>query len=264
MWAASSVCSVALAAEQAGGPMMDHAVTERLVALNRAFYERFAEDFAASRATPQPGYQKLLDWIPPDAYRVLDVGCGNARFANFLREQGRQIAYTGVDFSPSLLAEAPHHPEDTLLVRDLLSPDSLASLGRYKVIVCLSTLQHVPGHANRVRLMKEMASHLEQNGRLLLGNWQFLDSGRQRGKIRPWAEAGLRVEDVEPGDYLLSWQRGGYGLRYVASIDEAATSVLAAKSGLSVADQYRADGREGNLNLYTILEHDAQVRTFDR
>ena len=86
-----------------------------------------------------------------------------------------------------------------------------------------------------------------------LANWQFAASERQRRKIRPWAEAQIDAADLEAGDYLLSWQRGGSGLRYVALLDEGETQRLAGAAGLRVVEQFHSDGREGDLNLYTIL-----------
>ncbi len=234
---------------------MDEAVARRLVALNEAFYERFAEPFAASRATPPPGFARLLAHLPAAPSCVLDVGCGDGRFGRFLRARDPAIdpttGYTGVDFSAPLLAagEAPGH----LLRRDLSRPGALDGLGSFDWVVCLSTLQHIPGRDHRARLLREMRDCLRPGGRLALANWQFLDSPRQRRKLRPWAEVGLAAADVEPGDYLLAWQRGGYGLRYVALLDAAATAALAEAAGLAVLAQFRSDGREGDLNLYTIL-----------
>lgn len=234
---------------------MDEAVARRLVALNEAFYERFAGPFAASRAAPPPGFERLLAHLPAAPSRVLDVGCGDGRFGRFLRARDPAIdpttGYTGVDFSAPLLAagEAPGR----LLRRDLSRPGALDGLGSFDWVVCLSTLQHIPGRDRRARLLREMRDCLGLGGRLALANWQFLDSPRQRRKLRPWAEVGLSAADVEPGDYLLAWQRGGYGLRYVAHIDAAATRELAAEVGLRVVEQYRSDGRETDLNLYTIL-----------
>lgn len=230
---------------------MDETTVRRLVALNEAFYARFAAPFAASRAAPQPGYERLLAYAPRPGGRVLDVGCGEGRFRRFLRAQGIDVDYTGVDFAPALLAlgDASGH----LVQRDLSRPDSLADLGRFNLIVCLSTLQHIPGGDNRARLVAEMGARLLPGARLVLANWQFMGSQRQRRKIQPWPVAGLAASDVEPGDYLLSWQRGGVGLRYVALVDEEATRRLAAGAGLDVVAQFRSDGREGDLNLYTIL-----------
>ena len=230
---------------------MDEATARRLVALNEAFYTRFAAPFAASRAAPQPGYEPLLAYWPERGGRALDVGCGEGRFGRFLRAQGREVEYTGVDFAGDLLAlaDAPGR----LVQRDLTQPGSLADLGRFDLVVCLSTLQHIPGSDNRARLVAEMGACLSPGGHLVLANWQFTGSARQRRKIRPWAEVGLQASAVEPGDFLLSWQRGGSGLRYVALIDEEATRRLATAAGLRIVAQYRRDGREGDLNLYTVL-----------
>ena len=64
---------------------------------------------------------------------------------------------------------------------------------------------------------------------------------------------GLSAEDVEADDYLLTWQRNGRGLRYVHQVDQAEVSWLAAGASLVLVDDYRSDGKEGDLNLYSIL-----------
>ena len=101
--------------------------------------------------------------------------------------------------------------------------------------------------------MAGMGACLSPGAHLALANWQFVDSERQRRKIQPWSAAGIETSEVEAGDYLLSWQRGGRGLRYVALVDGDETQRLAAEAGLRVVARFRSDGREGNLNLYTIL-----------
>ena len=39
----------------------------------------------------------------------------------------------------------------------------------------------------------------------------------------------------------------------LAYLDEAATGELAAAAGLTILDHFLSDGREGDLNLYTIM-----------
>ena len=230
---------------------MDETLVRRLVALNEAFYARFATPFAASRAGPQPGLAQLLAYVPAGRPRLLDVGCGDGRFGRFLAAQGVESEYLGVDFSADLLGAAtgPGH----FVRRDLSQTGSLDDLGQFALIVCLATLQHIPGRDHRARLLADMAARLTSGGHIALANWQFTASERQRRKIRPWAEAQIDVAALEAGDYLLSWQRGGYGLRYVALLDAAETQRLADAAGLRVVAQFHSDGREGDLNLYTIL-----------
>lgn len=231
---------------------MDEMTARRLVELNAKFYEQFAAPFADSRSAPQPGYERLRPYFPPSPLRVLDVGCGNGRFARYLIDQGLAVVYTGVDFSPALLALAGQLP-GSFIHRDLSRPEALDGLEEFELIVCLSTLQHIAGRNNRARLLGEMAAHLAPGGRVITANWQFLRSDRQRRKIRPWAEAGIDAAGVEEGDYLLSWERGGMGWRYVAHLDAAATRDLATAAGLTIIEQFLSDGREGDLNFYTIL-----------
>ncbi len=231
---------------------MDESIVRRLVALNKEFYERFAEPFSDSRSGPQPGYSRLLEYIPAGQPVVLDVGCGNGRFGRYLAERGITAQYTGVDFSDPLIDLVKGFP-GRFVTRDLSRPESLSGLGAFDFIVCLSTLQHIPGRDNRLRLLTEMRAHLQPGGYLVLANWQFMTSERQRQKIVPWSTVGLDASDVEAGDYLLSWQRNGYGIRYVAYLNAATIEDMANSAGLRIAIQYRSDGREGSLNLYSIL-----------
>jgi SAM-dependent methyltransferase len=232
-------------------------IQAQLLALNRDFYRQMAAPFARSRARPQPGYQWLLTKLPQPSPSLLDVGCGDGRFGRYLLTHQAIIHYTGVDFSPELVATAqtpggPGFP-GLFYQRDLSQPGCLDDLDRFPAIACLATLQHIPGRANRQRLLAEIGQHLEDGGRLFLSNWQFLTHDRQRRKITEWSAIGLSPADVEANDYLLTWQSGGFALRYLSLIDESETAALAQSAGLTILSHFHSDGKEGNLNLYTTL-----------
>lgn len=222
----------------------------QLLQLNQTFYQTFAGSFAQSRHEPQPGFARLLPYLPGNG-RLLDVGCGNGRFGAFTA--GHWQEYVGVDFSGGLLELAQAVPGGTFHQRNLGQAGCLDGLGQFESVACLAVLQHIPGFANRLRLLQEMKARLAVNGRLLLSTWQFAQNGRQARKITDWAQAGINPADLEPGDHLLTWQRGGEGLRYVCLIDEAATATLAQAAGLTILDQFHSDGKEGTLSLYTIM-----------
>lgn len=236
---------------------MDDVSAERLLELNRRFYDQLADPFADSRQQPPPGFARLLEHLPDGCESVLDVGCGEGRFGRFLAGEGFEGIYRGIDFSEKLLASAaarlPADLDSAFRVRNLAAEGALDGLGSFSLIACLAVLQHVPGRERRARLLREMGEHLQPGGRLFLSTWQFLDSPRQREKIVPWEAAGLDGGTLEADDYLLTWRSGGFGLRYVVYIDAAETERLAAEAGLRVVDSFRDDGREGDLNLYTVL-----------
>lgn len=232
---------------------MKNEVVQKLLALNQAFYDSLADSFAQSRAQPQPGFYRLLDELPQPCPGLLDVGCGNGRLGHFFLERGVIQSYTGVDFSRELLQKAQASVPGVYFQRDMSWPDCLAGLGRFEAVACLAAMQHIPGRTNRLRLLQEMKAHLVSDGRILLANWQFIDSSRQRRKVRPWAEVGIDPEEVEANDYLLTWQRGGFAYRYVCYIDAVETAALAADAGLRMVNQFRSDGKEGDLSLYSVL-----------
>jgi SAM-dependent methyltransferase len=232
---------------------MQPETVQKLLVINKQFYAEFAEAFAETRSTPQPGYSQLLSNIPKPCRKVIDVGCGNGRFGIFLSRHLSDFSYTGIDFTVSFLDMASASLGGKFITRDISQVGFLEGQGQYDLAVCLATLQHIPGRPNRLAVVQEMAAHLTNNGRLFLSNWQFAQNDRQKRKILDWKEVGIRPNDVDPGDYLLSWNRNGRGRRYVHLIDQQETAWLAKHAGLLIVGEYHDDGKEGDLNLYTIL-----------
>ncbi len=233
-------------------------INQKLLALNQTFYDSFAGSFSQTRRPANPGFARLLAALPASPVDLLDVACGNGRFGRYLRQKGALRSYTGVDFSEKLLQMAQAAAGGPVYRRDLSRPGSLTGLGQFDVVACLAALHHIPGRENRIQLLREMGARLRQNGRLFLSTWQFMDSPRQRRKLRDWSEIGLSAADVEANDYLLTWQRDGFSYRYVCLIDEAEMAALAQAAGLTLVEQFRSDGREGNLGLYGVIRHTAR------
>jgi 2-polyprenyl-3-methyl-5-hydroxy-6-metoxy-1,4-benzoquinol methylase len=233
---------------------MREAVAEQLLDINRQFYDKFAQPFAASRVHPQPGYMLLLKFLPRPCLQFLDVGCGEGRLGRFLQSQAAVGHYTGIDSSDRLLQEAQRNTEGSFHQCDISRQRWSSGLGTFDAIACLAVLQHIPGRTNRIRLLQEMGALLAPSGRLLVSTWQFVENDRFRRKIRDWSEVGLDQAEVEAGDYLLTWERGGFSLRYVNIINEAEIAALARQANLHLLTSFRSDGKEGNLNLYSVLE----------
>ncbi|HID53555.1 MAG TPA: class I SAM-dependent methyltransferase [Anaerolineae bacterium] len=231
-------------------------IIQKLLELNQTFYNSFAESFSQTRRPINPGFDRLLAALPGSPVDLLDVGCGNGRFGHYLRQKRALRSYVGVDFSGKLLQIAQEMSGGIVYQRDLSRPDSLAGLGQFDVVACLAALHHIPGRENRVQLLREMGQRVREDGRIFLSTWQFMDSDRQRRKVRYWSEIGLSAADVAANDYLLTWQRGGFSYRYACMIDEGETVALAQAAGLTIVEQFRSDGREGNLSLYTVLQRD--------
>lgn len=233
---------------------MQPEVVQKLLDLNQTFYDSFADTFSRTRKPINPGFDELMTAVPVGASSMLDVACGNGRFGEYLLHKQIIQSYTGVDFSSELLKIAQELTGGTVQQRDLTQADALAGLGRHDLVVCLAALHHIPGHETRRQLLCSMRDCLAENGRIFLSTWQFMDSERQQRKVRDWAEIGLSAADVDENDYLLTWQSGGFSYRYACMVDETETAVLAEEAGLTILKQFREDGRERRLSLYTVLK----------
>ena len=259
---------------------MNAATARRLLELNRGFYDAFAADFADSRRALQPGMTRALEAIAP--FRsMLDVGCGDGRVGRALAEGVVAPAprrYVGVDYSHNLVLQAPatfpngyvfmlcdvaragwsDDVDEWLRLRSPArgTPQSGArpALRRFDAAVCFSALHHIPGARRRLRLMREMRSLLKPGGRCVVSVWQFLHVPRLARKIAPWSEAGLRPEQVDEGDVVVDWRRGGRGLRYVHHFTQAELIDLCRRAGFDMIETYRSDGQTGDMGLYIVLK----------
>jgi 2-polyprenyl-3-methyl-5-hydroxy-6-metoxy-1,4-benzoquinol methylase len=170
--------------------------------------------------------------------------------------------YTGIDADRHLLAFAAEQTAalPQVVTRfagvDLAQENwaaALAGQGPFDAIACLAVLHHFPGLSLRRRVVADLAQLLAPGGVLALSTWQFLTSERLSGKQVEWVEVGVDPADVEPGDALLPWNQGAHALRYVHQLDLAEVTFLAHAAGLQAIATFRADGKEGNLNLYAML-----------
>jgi 2-polyprenyl-3-methyl-5-hydroxy-6-metoxy-1,4-benzoquinol methylase len=243
-------------------------VRERLHAVNREFYARFAQAFSEMRSDDAYEIKQIPSYIKPGS-RVLDIGCGNGRLGIRLVREDEHLTYTGIDSCEELLSIArqtvvleliPGDASRVLFKRvDIAESKWIEEVrkvplpARFDIILLMAVLHHVPGKEERMRILRQACDLLSPNGRIIFSAWQFPESERMREKIVPWNILEVGESELEPGDSLLVWKRGGIGYRYCHWIDESELEELAQASGLSIDKTFRSGGYEGNLSLYAIL-----------
>ena len=231
----------------------------RLLALNREFYQTFSADFAQTRERLQPGMARIAREVTGDV-RLLDLGCGGGQLARHLLAEKAPSLYLGLDLSLHLLHRArggilPEAVHAHFACADLSSCAlPLGSAVRFDWAFLFAVLHHLPGSELRLRVCQEAHRVLVPGGRLALSNWQFTRSERLLRRIAPWAEIGLGEHQVDPGDALLDWRRGGRGLRYVHQVEEAERRLLCHGAGFHEIEGFASDGEGGHLSDYAVWE----------
>jgi len=240
----------------------------RLLEINRRFYQESGADFARTRGHVQPGVERALASIDVDA-AILDLGCGNGTFATQLSDSGHRGPYTGLDFSLPMLKQARQrryafranflyfdlagkaaHKEGLNDSSEDLNDLIPAGTRNARVVTAFAFFHHIPGRALRLELLQRIRSSMQQEGRLILSNWQFTSNPRMMSRLMPWSTAGLREDEVDSGDYLVAWRGGAAGVRYVHEFTEGELLDLAGSAGFLITGTFLADGVDHRSGLY--------------
>jgi SAM-dependent methyltransferase len=242
-----------------------------LNAINQAFYASIAPEWSATRKTPWPGFARVAARLPPlasaaDSVRVLDVGAGDGRFAQYLQGSARSgLDYCGIDASAALLAHARARALGSgfrFLHGDFIR-EPLAQVlpdAHYDLVALLGVLHHVPGADTRHALLHALGARVSERGILALTFWRLPDDPRFASRVIPiaqhnlTADVPLRASELEPGDTLLRWGAGpNPPQRYCHFPSVTETDSLLRATSLRVIERFRADGRGAQLNEYVLL-----------
>jgi tRNA (uracil-5-)-methyltransferase TRM9 len=244
-------------------------IIEKLLDINRRFYQTFGGAFAATRRRLQPGIQRLLPDLLQSA-SLVDVGCGSGEVARALGAKDYAGRYLGVDFSAALLDEA-RSGWDASTVTGFMPQFALAELtaadwcgglagSTWVVGVCFAVLHHIPDRAVRDGFVRQLCGLLQPGGLCHVSVWQFQHNPRLVARQRSWSEVGLDEGSLEPGDTLLDWrytlpgQPPANGLRYVHLFTPQELGQLAAQNGFEVRSTFESDGAGGRQGLYQTWE----------
>ncbi len=194
----------------------------------------------------------MLEELPRPIDRVLDVGCGHGRFAALLHAAGAEPAYLGVDASSELLRLAMERDDLPAACRwlqlDVLDDPDALPRGPFGLVTLFGVLHHVPGEARRHALLRALGERVAAGGTLALAFWRR--AGDQVKRHLPWSLAGLREEDVEPGDRLLHFDGDERRFRYAHFADDAELDRVESAAGLPLALRFIADGQGNVANAY--------------
>lgn len=246
-----------------------HRLTRSRAALrriNRDFYSRHAADFDRTRHPGGwPGWRRVVETAAratDGPLRVLDLGCGNGRFALFLERnpdlRGRRpFAYTGIDLCRELIGHARTATAGLdhigFQVGDI--EECPLDAATFDLVVLFGVLHHLPGFGTRRRTLERAAAAVAPGGLLALTCWQFAHDARFENRRLDWAsEADVDPAELEPGDHLLRWGPADTEgrRRYCHHTDEAELNRLVAGMSQVETDRYRSDGPGGRQNLYSL------------
>jgi tRNA (cmo5U34)-methyltransferase len=148
------------------------------------------------------GESVLLEQVPDDVHRVLDLGTGDGRLLALLKRDRPEIVGVGVDFSEAMLDEARKRFADDerieLVQHDLAEP--LPALGRFDAVISSFAIHHLE-HERKRSLYGEVFDLLEPGG--VFANFEHVASPTHRLHLAFFEAIGEPIEGEDPSDRLL-------------------------------------------------------------
>jgi tRNA (cmo5U34)-methyltransferase len=148
------------------------------------------------------GESVLLDHVPRDARRILDLGAGDGRLLAMLRIDRPRVRGVALDLSELMLEAAGKRfagDERIALVRHDLA-DPLPAIGRFDAVVSSMAIHHLE-HERKRSLYDEIFDVLEPGG--VFANFEHVASPTHRLHLAFYAAIGEPLEHEDPSDRLL-------------------------------------------------------------
>lgn len=208
-----------------------------------------------------------------NTYKILDLGCGNARFANFINsqltsQQVQKIEYLGVDFSVNFLEQSRGNSQQNfakfeLKQMDILNQFNLLRDSKFDLIVMFGLIHHIPSLQVRNQFFKSIVELVNPGGMLIFTTWQYLDTPRLIKRVvdpktetgqHVYSRLGIKKTDLEVGDNILDWVKKVFSYRYSHYFCEDEIQGFISDNNIEIINEYVCDGRDSKRNKYFICK----------
>lgn len=211
--------------------------------LNKDFYSKHNESFDKSRkGNFWEGFRNIKKYFK-DGQRILDLGCGNARFLEFLIQNHTKFDYFGVDNSSEfIIKNTQNYPNYKFSELDVVS-NLGAITNKYDLVTVFGVTHHIPSSEYRKEWFQKLGETLDSEAILVLSFWQFKTEKADQN-FKP------NLYQVENNDYFLGWKGDFSTHRYCHIFDSyEIMEIKKILSNFTVLEEFSLDD-----NKYLVLK----------
>jgi len=245
---------------------MNREYAKKLLDQTRENYNEISSKFSDSRHKIWPGTKFLVeDYLMPGD-RVLDLGCGNGRYFELMKE--KDIEYFGVDNSQELIdiakrryLPAPGEREPEKAEAKFMADNALGlsfPSGYFDVVYSIAVLHHIPSHYFRFELLTQARRVLRPGGLFIATTWNLWQRPESRKLIYKFGwEKILGKNELDFKDILMNWH--GKEFYFHCFVKKEFTKLIE-KAGFNVKDEgeitvgQKRKGATSNSNFYVVAK----------
>ena len=175
-------------------------------------YNSISDHFDLTRKHPWKEFEAFKPYLRDDIF-IADVGCGNGRFYEHLKDEGYKADYLGIDNSEKLLEIAQKkHPEAKFILGELQN----IPIEDHKVdlLVEIASFHHLPNKELRNKALQEAYRVLVKGGIFIITTWNLF---QKKYKKYIWkARLKSLFSHYSPRDTFIPWSDTGIDRYYYA------------------------------------------------
>lgn len=207
-----------------------------------------AEEFNASRREVWPEMAELKIFIEPNS-KVLDLGCGNGRLIDFLKD--KNIKYFGIDFSEELIKMAKNKYGNNFQVADILNLPF--SDNYFDTIWSIAVFHHIPSRELRLLALKEMKRVLKDKGRVIMACWNLYQKDYLNLLLKYFFRKIFNKSKLDFKDVFVPWGNSNIK-RYYHAFTKKELEELFKESGLGIIESKFLRRNNKKTNILIVAE----------
>ncbi len=190
-------------------------------------YDHIVEDFHRTRKSDWKEFKIFLKFIK-EGQRLIDLGCGNGRFYDFIRKY-KSVRYVGMDNNKKLLDKAGENFNRKLFVLGDMTKIPLEG-NKFDVACAIASFHHIPSITLRKTALKEIHRMLKSEGILIMSVWNLFQPKYKKYIWRARIKGLFTFGKFDMRDTFIPWGKSDVK-RYYYAFKPRELRKLLAKNG---------------------------------